>query len=130
MKLSSWWWDFADRCDMKVSRWVLALFLVSAPVPMCGSAYADGCGRVNCKSEDSLDQSAPPAASRSTAPAPNRSAPVGLLTAPESTADCSGAYCKTSEDSTTTYPDRRRAPPVDQTAPAAFILYLPLPPVR
>ena len=98
MKVSSWWWDFADRCDMKVSRWALALFLVSAPVPMCGSAYADGCGRVNCKSEDSLDQSAPPAASRSTAPAPNRSAPVGLLT-PEPTADtCGGSGCKDDSD--------------------------------
>ena len=115
MKLSSWWWDFADRCDMKVSSWVLALFLVSAPVVTCGSASADR-GSADCKSEDTQ--------------APNRSAPVGLLTAPEPTADCSGAYCKTSEDSTTTYPDRRRAPPVDQTAPAAFILYLPLPPVR
>ena len=90
--------DFADRCDMKVSRWVLALFLVSAPVPMCGSAYADGCGGANCKSEDSLDQSAPPAASR-TAPAPNRSAPVGLLTAPEPTADtCGGSGCKDDSD--------------------------------
>ena len=60
---------------------------------------ADGCGRVNCKSEDSLDQSAPPAASRSTAPAPNRSAPVGLLTAPEPTADtCGGSGCKDDSD--------------------------------
>ena len=102
---------------MKVSSWVLALFLVSAPVVTCGSAYADGNACNGCKSEDvpPLDRTAPP---------------VPLLTAPEPTADCSGAYCKTSEDSTTTYPDRRRAPPVDQTAPAAFILYLPLPPVR
>ena len=84
MKLSSWWWDFADRCDMKVSRWVLALFLVSAPVPMCGSAYAD-CGSANCKSEDTQ--------------APNRSAPVGLLTAPEPTADtCGGSGCKDDSD--------------------------------
>ena len=84
---------------MKVSRWVLALFLVSAPVLVPGSAYAD-CTGSNCKSEDPppLDQSAPPAASRSTAPAPNRSAPVGLLT-PEPTADtCGGSGCKDDSD--------------------------------
>ena len=85
MKLSSWWWDFADRCDMKVSSWVLALFLVSAPVLMCGSAYAD-CGGSSCKSED-----APPV-DKSAAPAP-------LLTAPEPTADtCGGSGCKDDSD--------------------------------
>ena len=87
MKLSSWWWEFADRCDMKVSTWVLALFLVSAPVLMCCSAYADpgGCQGSGCKSEDvpPLDKSA---------------APVGLL-APEPTADtCGGSGCKDDSD--------------------------------
>ena len=93
MKLSSLWWDFADRCDMKVASWVLALALASTPVPMSGSAYADGsCSGSNCKSENDppLDRSAPPAASRS--------APVGLL-APEPTADtCGGSGCKDDSD--------------------------------
>ena len=100
MKLSSWWWDFADRCDMKVSRWVLALFLVSAPVLMCGSAYAD-CGGSSCKSED-----APPV-DKSAAPAP-------LLTAPEPTDDvadnCGGSGCLYSDEDITD-PDQRSAPP-------------------
>ena len=83
MKLSSLWWDFADRCDMKVASWVLALFLVSAPVLVPGSAYADGNNCNQCKSEDT------PPLGEKTAP------PVPLLTAPEPTADtCSGAGCK------------------------------------
>jgi hypothetical protein len=102
MKLSSWWWDFADRCDMKVSRWVLALFLVSAPVLMCGSAFADGSGCNGCKSED-----VPPLGQK-TAP------PVPWLTAPEPADDvaddCSGSSCLYSDEDTTD-PDQRRAPP-------------------
>ena len=113
MKVSSWWWDFADRCDMKVSSWVLALLLVSTPVLMSGSAYAD-CSGSSCESEDPppLDQSAPPAA-RSTASA------VFADT-------CGGSGCK-SEDP----PPLDNSVPVDKsTAPAAFILYLPVPPPR
>src|SRR6516164_1028960 len=100
MKLSSWWWDFADRCDMKVSRWALALFLVSAPVPMCGSAHAD-CTNSNCKSED-------------VPPVDKSAAPVPLLTVPEPTDDvadnCGGSGCLYSDEDTTD-PDQRRAPP-------------------
>ena len=101
MKLSSWWWDFADRCDMKVSRWVLALALASTPVLMPGSAYADPPGCSGCKSENTppLDKSA---------------APVPLLTAPEPTDDvadnCGGSGCLYSDEDTTD-PDQRRAPP-------------------
>ena len=103
MKLSSWWWDFADRCDVKVSRWVLALVLASTPVLMPGSAYADpsGCGGSNCKSEN-------------TPPVDKSAAPVPLLTEPEPTADnCGGSGCLFSdeEDSTAADPDQRRAPP-------------------
>ena len=102
MKLSSWWWDFADRCDVKVSRWVLALVLASTPVLMPGSAYADpsGCGGSNCKSEN-------------TPPVDKSATPVPLLTEPEPTADnCGGSGCLyDDEDSTTADPDQRRAPP-------------------
>ena len=58
---------------------------------------ADRCSGSSCKSEDPkpLDQSSPPAASRSTAPA---------LTAD----GCAGSNCKYGdEDNTTTLPDRR-----------------------
>ena len=100
MKLSSWWWDFADGCDMKVSSRVLALALASTPVLMSASAYADGGSCNGCKSENvpPLDKAAPP---------------VPLLTAPEPTADnCSGSGCLyDDEDSTTADPDQRRAPP-------------------
>ena len=100
MKLSSWWWDFADGCDMKVSSRVLALALASTPVLMSASAYADGGSCNGCKSENvpPLDKAAPP---------------VPLLTAPEPTDDvadnCGGSGCPYSDEDTTD-PDQHRAP--------------------
>jgi len=114
MKVSRWWWDFADRCDMKVLSWMLALLVASTPVLMSGSAYADGCSGSTCKSEDMppLDNSAPPTA-RTTASAVFADG-------------CGGSGCK-SEDP----PPLDQSAPVDKsTAPAAFILYLPVPPPR
>ena len=72
----------------------------SAARSTASAVFAGTCGSSGCKSEDPppLDHSAPPAASRSAAPAPNRSAPVGLLT-PEPTADtCGGSGCKDDSD--------------------------------
>jgi hypothetical protein len=88
---------------MKVSRWVLALFLVSAPVLMCGSAYAS-CDGSACKSED-------------VPPVDKSAAPLPWLAPDEPTADtadnCGGSGCLFSdeEDSTAADPDQRRAPP-------------------
>jgi hypothetical protein len=81
---------------MKVSRLLFALLLVSAPVLMAGSAYADPCIGSNCKSKD-------------TPPVDNPAAPVPLLTAPpERTADpCSGSNCI---DSVLTAPVRTAEP--------------------
>jgi hypothetical protein len=130
MKVSSWFWDFADSCDMKVSSWVLALLLASTPVLMSGSAYAD-CGSSNCKSEEMppLDNSVPPTA-RSTAaavfadtcggsgcksedppPLDQSAAPAVSPAAPVRIGDggCSGSNCKDDSDDASIAPDRRRA---------------------
>jgi hypothetical protein len=93
---------FADRCDMKVSSWALALVLASTPVLMSGYAYADGgCGGSACKSEN-------------TPPVDESAAPLPWLAPDEPTADtddCGGANCLYSdEDSTIADPDQRRAP--------------------
>ena len=118
---------------MKVSSLVFALLLVSTPVLMSGSAYADGCNSSSCKSEDPppLDNSVPPAA-RSTAsavftgtcgssgcksedpPPLDQSAPpaASRSAAPALAADtCSGSSCLYNEDGTTADSDQRRAPP-------------------
>jgi hypothetical protein len=134
----------------KVEKLVFAL-LVSAPVLMGSSAYAD-CGSSNCKSQD-------------TAPVDGTATPAVSAAAPVVRADnCSGSNCKDDSDDAAITPDRRHAdgcsssgcksedtppvdgtdvpaplltapperiaPQVDQSNARAFILYLPVPPPR
>ena len=103
---------------MKVARLLFVFLLVSTPVLMVGSAYADGCSGSTCKSED-------------TPPVDKSAAPVPLLSAPpvQTAAPCGSSNCKNDMDNPET-DSGRRLPPAPPTGLFFIIGAPPILPAR